>query len=348
MSPEPGGPEPGGEVSPVLGQVLAGGHRQVELLVARGFMALPPADLVPALAHLTVSEDPEVASAAIETLSGLDPKIVQDVVEEGLEDRWLRPVSDHAPHPVVVESIIRRRSVPRDLLRDLAIRVSPDMQEVLLLRQDAIVENPEILIALEENPKISTYSIRRVLEYREHLLPKEKAEPEASSPVLEEAEDEEGLASDEEVEEAIAVALEEVEAVGEVDGDTGLSESQVRSMPIPVRLKLSRGASRGLRAILIRDSNPLVSLSVLNNNPMSDSNRAVADDVLEAIGRTRQYSRKYSVIHALVRNPRTPVGLATRLVPRLGVRDLRNLSRDRNVADAVRSMGARLYKMRRS
>jgi len=344
--------DPNSARQPVLEQVLEGGNREIGLLVARGFMPLPPAELVPALAHLSVHADAELASSAIETLSDLDPKIVQDVVDEGIDGQYLASIATHLAHPVVLEAVIRRRGVPRELLCQLARTVPADLQEVLLLRQDAIVEVPEILIALEENEAISTYSERRIREYRDHLLPRErKPEPE----VVEVEVPADGEASDEEVAEAIAVALEAVEAKGEVDEDTGLSEGQVRSMPIPVRLKLSRGASRGLRNILIRDSNPMVCLSVLKNNAMSDSeleqianNRAVSDEVLDAIGRSRQYVRKYTVALALVRNPRTPVGLATRLVPRLGVRDLKTLSKDRNVADAVRAMGARLYKMKRA
>ena len=48
---------------------------------------------------------------------------------------------------------------------------------------------------------------------------------------------------------------------GESDQRTGLSETQIRSLPLPVRLKLCRGASRTLRSILVKDINPNVALS---------------------------------------------------------------------------------------
>jgi hypothetical protein len=54
-----------------------------------------------------------------------------------------------------------------------------------------------------------------------------------------------------------------------------------------------------------------------------------------------------AIVHALVANPRTPVGIGVRLVPRLSVRELRELSRDRNVSDAVRSTALRLYRIKR-
>ena len=74
---------------------------------------------------------------------------------------------------MLIEAILRRRDVPRAvLLAASPAALPPDLQEVLLLRQDAIVEEPAILEALEENPQLSTYTRRRIAEYREHLLPR--------------------------------------------------------------------------------------------------------------------------------------------------------------------------------
>ena len=49
---------------------------------------------------------------------------------------------------------------------------------------------------------------------------------------------------------------------------------------------------------------------------------------------------------ALIFNPRTPLPTAMRLIPRLSVRDLKDLGRDRNVPDAVRSTALRLYRIK--
>ena len=76
------------------------------------------------------------------------------------------------------------------------------------------------------------------------------------------------------------------------------------------------------------------------------SNRSVAEEVLTMIANNRHWSRKYNIVHALVKNPRTSVGLAVRMVSRLSTRDLRNLSRDRNVSEAVRNTASRLYRIK--
>lgn len=47
-----------------------------------------------------------------------------------------------------------------------------------------------------------------------------------------------------------------------------------------------------------------------------------------------------------MQNPRTPVGISVRLVARLSVRDLKMLSKDRNVPEPVRSAAGRLYRIK--
>jgi hypothetical protein len=45
-----------------------------------------------------------------------------------------------------------------------------------------------------------------------------------------------------------------------------------------------------------------------------------------------------------VRNPRTPIGLALNLVPRLGPRDVKSIAVDRNVPEAVRKIAQKYVK----
>jgi hypothetical protein len=49
-------------------------------------------------------------------------------------------------------------------------------------------------------------------------------------------------------------------------------------------------------------------------------------------------------MHNLVKNPRTPVPIAMRNIPRLSLRDLGQLKMDRNVSDAVRQHALRVHR----
>lgn len=328
----------------LLEQVRSGSNRQLQLLAAEGLLPLPPEQLIPVQVSLTLGSDLEVATRAAESLKKVDARFAQSYLAREAGPEVLAFFAGYVTHPLVIETILRRRDVPRDILTDLARRLPADLQEVLLLRQDAIVEAPEILTALEENPDLSSYTQRRIDEYREHLLPRERSRPQPSVPAAEDEIDDIELAAEVEAARVLPES-------GEIDVEkTKLSEGQIRTLSIPARLKLTRGAPRSLRSILIRDSNSLVAVSVVTNNALSDqeveqtaNNRAVIEEVLEAIARNRQWSAKYNICKALVQNPRTYLPTALRLMTRLSVRDLRELSRDRNVADAIRSTALRLY-----
>ena len=334
-----------GSSSPLLEQIRSG-NRQLQLLAAEGVLPLPPEELIPLQVDLAQGLDPEVAERARTTLRGIDIRIARPFLERGAGAEVLSWFAEETSHPVLIEAILRRRDTPRPLLARLARRLPPDLQEILLLRQDAIVEEPVILEALEANPELSTYTQRRIAEYREHLLP--KARPAAPAPAELPYEMDE-----EELQEAIEAAR-ELPASGELEPErTKLTEGQIRMLPVPARLKLTRGAPRTLRAILMRDSNAQVAVSVVVNNSLSDqeveqaaASRSVAEEVLTLIARKRDWVGKYNVMKALVSNPRTPTATALRLVPRLAVRDLRELGRDRNIPDAIRSTALRLYRIK--
>jgi hypothetical protein len=330
--------------SSLLEQIRSG-NRQLQLLAADGLLPLPPGDLIALQVDLAQGDDAEVAERARQSLHKVDPRLAGPFLERQANQEALSFFAEESNHPVLIEAILRRRDAPRHLLARLARRLPPDLQEVLLLRQDAIVEAPAILEALGENPQLSSYSQRRIAEYRQHLLPRERRGATAAAALAEEVDDEV-------VAEAVAAA-QTAPASGEIDERTGLSEGQIRLLPVPVRLKLARGAPRTLRAILLRDSNGQVAVSALLHNNLSDqeveqaaANRAVAEEVLETIAKKREWVNRYSISKALVWNPRTPLPTALRLVPKLGVRDLRELGRDRNVADAVRSTALRLYRIK--
>lgn len=325
----------------LIEQVRSGGNTELRRLAASGLLPLPPEELIPLQVELARSSDAEIASLALGALGALDPRMLARQVDQTQALDVLAFCADRLRHPVVVEAILRRRDVPRPLLVAMARWLPADMQEILILRQDAIVEEPTILDALEENPQITVYTHRRILEYRQHLLPRAAA----AAPEIPEISDE-----------AFVAAIEAVRAepvAGEFDDHTGLSEGQIRLLPVPARMRLTRGASKPLRNILIRDPVAQIALGVIANNGIPDTeaeqiarNRAVCEEVLGEIATRREWIAKYPIVKALVQNPRTPVVYSMRLVPRLSVRDLRDMGRDRNIPDVVRSTALRLYRIK--
>jgi hypothetical protein len=115
------------------------------------------------------------------------------------------------------------------------------------------------------------------------------------------------------------------------------------SLSIVERMKLAMKGTRAQRAVLIRDSNKLVSSAVLSSPKLTDSEveafakmANVSEEVLRIIANNRAWTKKYSVLSALARNPKTPPAISMQMVPRLNDRDMKSLSIDRNVPEAVR------------
>ena len=116
---------------------------------------------------------------------------------------------------------------------------------------------------------------------------------------------------------------------------------------------LAMKGGREERAILIRDSNKIVSLSVLKNGRLTEAEvesiaslRNVSDEVLRLVGINREWSKNYVIMANLVRNPRTPPGVSTNFVPRLNNKDLKKLADDRNVPEIIRKAAKRTHDLR--
>ncbi len=117
----------------------------------------------------------------------------------------------------------------------------------------------------------------------------------------------------------------------------------VSGLPIVEKIKLAMKGTREQRGQLIRDGNRMVAASVLSSPKLSETEvegyarmSNVSDDVLRLIGNNRSWTKSYLITAALARNPKTPLAISLRLVSRLNVRDLKTITRDRNVQEAVR------------
>ena len=118
---------------------------------------------------------------------------------------------------------------------------------------------------------------------------------------------------------------------------------RIASMTIAQRIGLAMKGTREERAILIRDANKIVAVAVLGSPKMTENEveniakmASLSDEILRMIGNNRAWTKRYGIIAALVRNPKTPVAISMNLLGRLSERDLRSLSTDRNVPEVLR------------
>jgi hypothetical protein len=126
--------------------------------------------------------------------------------------------------------------------------------------------------------------------------------------------------------------------------------ARIARMSTKDRIKFALKGTREVRMILIRDPNRPVCAAVLQNPRITDQEvetisalKSVNEEVLRLVGTNRAWTRSYSVIHNLVRNPKTPVALSLNFLNRIQSRDLRALGSNKNIPEVVRTMAGRLY-----
>lgn len=138
----------------------------------------------------------------------------------------------------------------------------------------------------------------------------------------------------------------EIEQAGEEAEDDAARQSasqRLGLLGVGDKMKAAMKGSKEERAVLIRDSNKLVSVAVLSSPKLSESEvesfakmANLSEEVLRIIGMNRAWVKNYGVIAALTRNPKTPLGVSLNFVQRLNDKDLKMIAMDRNLQEPLK------------
>jgi len=126
---------------------------------------------------------------------------------------------------------------------------------------------------------------------------------------------------------------------------------RIAKMTVSEKVKLAMKGSGEARSILLKDSNKLVVMSVLENPRLTESevlaiarSKSIFEEAIRAIASNREWVKSYSVQLALVTNSKTPPALGLKFVPYLKKKDLGLLEKNKNVSDAIRSLAKKMAK----
>jgi hypothetical protein len=122
----------------------------------------------------------------------------------------------------------------------------------------------------------------------------------------------------------------------------------IAKMGFMERLKAAVKGSREVRAILVRDPNKMIAAAVLSSPKLTEKEvesiarmANVSDDVLRIIGSNRAWTKNYSIVVGLTRNPKTPLAMSLNMLARLNDSDVKIVSTDRNIPEALRAAARR-------
>jgi hypothetical protein len=330
--------------------------REFLTVASRGLLPIEQDALVAVLAFLATNADTTIASNARASLAELPARVVENFARNDKADpEILGALSVATDNPAVLEALIRNRTTRDATILELARVTTPHLQEVIVINQERIIRTPAILDALLENPALSGDVRRRALETREEFFEK-KSRIEAALASMED----ETIALD-----AIADLLAAAEKMVDTEQTLRLPEGEqdpeklsiflaILNMSVSDKVRCAFRGGMTERGLLIRDRNRLVCTAVIRSPRITESEvesiaqmRNIEEEVLRIVSLSRQWMQKYPIAHALVRNPKAPIGVVLPLINRLTLRDLKNLSGDRNVPEVVRTSARKLYGQRK-
>jgi len=348
---------------------------------ARGALALPPAEMIEILVHL--SQNPVFAEQSRMTLAGWDeasslaaasdPDSPAAVLEYFSKPENLRPR--------LLPALLDNPSLPESRLLDIARGASHE-SIAIMLASSRVQTLPGVLHALAVNQRLEGHEAARVQEMLAQLGEQGKS-VHAEEPVPYEVEHAAEIAAEEGKPFALVSLKGDILGLGFDDLGEPVSEQKevmmlevlpalkvqagqmsadpevkkrvstlhrIARLGVAARIQLAMRGSREERFILIRDSCKIVALAVLESPKVAENEveifaamRNVREVVLRTITMKRKYLKNYSVVKALVNNPRTPMDVALPLLNHLLINDLKWLSANKNVPDTIRKLATKLY-----
>jgi hypothetical protein len=262
-----------------------------------------------------------------------ETSVIDYILQEALEAGYFN----------VLTLVIQNQAVPAEFILRIAARAQAAVLETLLENQIRLIAYPEIMERMETNPECNPFIRGRIKELRDFYLQPTSAEaiPEA-----------------EVIEELVTVIAEEHKEDDQLDAGMIKQEAKtalqrINLMGISERVKLALTGNKTERLVLIKDSNKLVQAAVLDSPKMATDevlihvrNLSLPGEIIGKIANNREWTKNYTVLLALVENPKTPINRALGFVKQLHDRDLKLISRDRNTSPVIRVLAENLIKQK--
>lgn len=328
----------------------------VQLAAARGAIPLDRPELLRVVIFLSGTAEGEILQAAAATLEAwpreeLDEAAANPATHPEILVHLLAEVADH---PEVLPALLANPSLPIGALEKAVPAFGTEQLDPLLLNQILIIQNPGLLDLVEENEAATPLQKARIAEIRRHFLRQEPAAaPEApveapppEEPAVEPAPPEpESPAPQAEAPEPQAIPAEGPAGAPEEPAEKEGAYERILRLNVTEKIALAFKGDKEERSLLIRDSNRSVQEAVIGSPKLTQREvediakmRNVNDEILRRISRRREWMKSYAIVLGLVLNPKTPPGISMNLMSRLNAKDMKLLTVDKNVPDALRRL----------
>ncbi len=328
----------------------------LRMMAAKSLVPLSASDMVGALFMLTFDPEAAVRQTSQKTAGGLPDRILATALrDEGIKAPvlgWMLGL--HWKNDTYAEMLVLNASTPDEAVATVAAQCGVRLAEIIGGNQLRILRHEEILRQLALNPVAAGALIDGVCDFavRSGLLMADVPSMQAAririfGPRANDKPPDPGTTAASLLEEFTELAD---EGAAPMEEGKRLSFSQrIMKMNIAEKIKLATKGNKEARAILIRDSNKLVSVAVIRSPGLTDGevllqagNKTAQDDVLRIIYSDREWTKKYTVKLALVKNPKVPQAIGMKLMSTLRESDIKTLARDKNVPNIIQMMAKKM------
>jgi c-di-GMP-binding flagellar brake protein YcgR len=248
----------------------------------------------------------------------------------------------------IIAGIINNSYLPVEFLLEIAEKGTARMVRMLMANDIKLITFPEIMEAMEENPNTPTSIKKKIQNLKESHLKEEEAEYISVDEVME------GVTG------LIAVQDEEEEGITEFLQSDEFKEKalttlqKINQLSLQERIKLAFTGSKSERMVLARDRNKFIALALIESPKISEEevlvltkNRSAPKEVIAKICENKNWTRNYTIMLSLLKNPKIPIIKAPGFIKKLNQRDLFNLSLDKNVHPVIRNLARYFYGKRK-
>lgn len=324
----------------------------VKLMAARGIVpGAGPKDVLLIQYALTFDPAEPVANAAKKALAELPPQLVKTAVDTkthpGILDLLARgKLGDEA----VLEQLVLKKQILDDTLMFLAESCPVlNIVEIIGKNQERLLQNPKILDALKKNPVTPKSLIDVTVAFLQMagVLPTGAEGKAQGLPDKIDAKLVDQVVNDEEFDENLTTDKADGAEVDETEKQTLLQK--LAAMNVSQKVKLAYRSNKEVRGLLIRDSNRVVVMAVLNSERVTDGearlfskNRTISSDVLRWMSSKRDFIKNYEIRRNLAFNPKTPQDISLKQLQYLRLSDLQALARETGVPMVVKNQARSL------
>jgi len=331
-------------------------------MAARGAVPVKGDDQILLLLQLSADQEATLARTAQDSLAGLPAAVLLATCAAAIPAAFLDRLAElFRDREDVIEVVIANHQTADGTVEYVALRCNERVSERIAVNEQRLLGAPKIIEALYRNKNTRMSTADRLIELAarngvELDIPTFKAHVEAIKGQLIPEPSDEPLPSDLDFAEAVREDEKEADVVaigGKDDAPEEEEEVKKQFLPLMMRIRLMSSAEKlrfamvgnaPARAFLVRDKNKTVAYAAISSPAMGENevpsiakSKEVGEDILRYISNKREWTKSHEIKHALIFNPKTPVGTILRFLPHLRDAELKELSRSKNVAASVKS-----------